>query len=106
MTQLEANLILHAPARLNIMVALAEVGENERISYPRLRDIVDLTPGNLTSHLRRLEDAGYVRTTKRIVKRAPLTEIQISRKGLRELDLYLDELRHFVNSISPLRGSD
>lgn len=99
MVELDVNEVLHAPVRLNIMAALSTIGEQDKVSYTRLRDILDLTPGNLTSHLRRLEAAGYVTQTKRFVKRVPVTEIKMTRKGRNEFETYVTALRTFVDTL-------
>jgi len=49
---------IHVPARLRIMVTLASLGEGDVLSFTRLQDLIGLTPGNLITHLRKLEDAG------------------------------------------------
>ena len=56
--------LIHAPARLRIVVTLAALREGDSLSFPRLQRMLDLTPGNLITHLRKLEDAGYVVTEK------------------------------------------
>ena len=50
--------MIHAPARLRIVATLAALPAGDEVSFTRLQDILDLTPGNLITHLRRLEDAG------------------------------------------------
>ena len=59
MIDLNIDEVLHAPVRLSVMAVLAEIGEQDRISYPRLQELIDVTSGNLTSHLRKFEAAGY-----------------------------------------------
>jgi Helix-turn-helix domain len=56
--------LIHAPARLRIVVTLAALREGDALSSPRLQRTLDLTPGNLITHLRKLEAAGYVVTEK------------------------------------------
>ena len=51
--------VIHAPARLRIAATLAALPDADTLSFTRLQDILDLTPGNLITHLRKLEDAGY-----------------------------------------------
>lgn len=99
MIDLNIDEILHAPVRLSIMAVLAEIGEQDRISYPRLQELLDITSGNLTSHLRKLEAAGYIAQTKKFVKRTPVTEIRLTRRGRLELEAYVEQLRAFVAKI-------
>ena len=56
--------VIHAPARLRIAVTLAALPDGDNLSFTTLQDLIGLTPGNLITHLRKLEDAGYVTTAK------------------------------------------
>ena len=56
--------VIHAPVRLRLMVTLATLPEGDNLSFTRLQELIGLTPGNLITHLRKLEDAGYVQTNK------------------------------------------
>ena len=60
----ELDPVIHAPARLRIAVTLAALNEGDNLSFTRLQELIGLTPGNLITHLRKLEDAGYVTTHK------------------------------------------
>lgn len=57
---MELDPVIHAPARLRVMVTLAALPEGTTLSFARLQSLLDLTAGNLITHLRRLEEAGYV----------------------------------------------
>jgi DNA-binding transcriptional ArsR family regulator len=56
--------VIHAAVRLRIVATLAALPDTDALSFGRLQDILDLTPGNLITHLRKLEDAGYVDADK------------------------------------------
>jgi DNA-binding transcriptional ArsR family regulator len=56
--------VIHVPARLRIVVTLAALPDGDDLSFTRLQDLIELTPGNLITHLRKLQDAGYVRTER------------------------------------------
>ena len=56
--------VIHAPVRLRLMVVLTELQPGATISFSRLQELLGLTPGNLITHLRKLDDAGYVHTRK------------------------------------------
>lgn len=73
--------VIHAPARLRIVVALAQLDRGDSIAFPRLRKELDMTAGNLSTHLRKLEDAGYVGVTKTHEKRTPVTYLALSDDG-------------------------
>ena len=54
--------VIHAPARLRIVATLAALPAGASLSFTRLQEMLDLTPGNLITHLRKLEDAGYLKS--------------------------------------------
>ncbi|NOZ77940.1 MAG: transcriptional regulator [Acidobacteria bacterium] len=81
--------LIHAPVRLEIMSALAV---NEQAEFTFLRKVTGTTDGNLATHLRRLEEAGYVEVEKRFVKRRPQTLYRLTETGRAAFDHYLDEL--------------
>ena len=56
--------LIHVEARLRIVVTLATLGDGDTLSFTRLQDMIGLTPGNLITHLRKLEDAGYLVSEK------------------------------------------
>lgn len=80
--------VIHAPARLRIMVSLAALADGDRLSFPRLQQLLGLTAGNLVTHLRRLEEAGYVATTKSGVDGAGRTSVSLTNAGRAALDRY------------------
>src|SRR5690606_8865911 len=69
----------HAQARLRITSALATLGRDGKISFPRLQELLGMTAGNLSTHLRRLEDAGYVTVEKTHERRTPVTYVALSK---------------------------
>ena len=88
--------LIHAPARLRIMVTLAALNDGDTLSFTRLQDMLDLTPGNLITHLRRLEDASYLRTKKTGNGTASLTSVTLTRRGRTALDAYTAALRDLI----------
>jgi DNA-binding MarR family transcriptional regulator len=80
--------LIHVPARLRILVTLAALNDGDTLSFTRLQDMLDLTPGNLITHLRKLEDGGYVRTEKTTNGVASLTSVALTRPGRVALDAY------------------
>jgi DNA-binding transcriptional ArsR family regulator len=56
--------LIHVPARLQIVATLAALPDGDALSFTRLQEIIGLTPGNLITHLRKLEEAGYLTTEK------------------------------------------
>ncbi|GAB3616463.1 transcriptional regulator [Okibacterium endophyticum] len=93
--------VIHAQARLRITAALATLDpKGESISFPRLQELLDMTAGNLSTHLRKLEDAEYVTVTKTHQGRTPVTYLQLSKKGRRAFEDYMDSLRALLGETS------
>ena len=86
--------VIHAPARLRLMVTLAALQEGDDLSFTRLQDMLGLTPGNLITHLRKLEDAGYAR----MVKTAEGTSVSPTRHGRAALQRYTVTLRRLLDT--------
>lgn len=63
------------------MTALNTIGESDSITFPKLRDILGMTGGNLSVHLRKLEDAGYITQEKTLRGRATTTYVGITPQG-------------------------
>jgi DNA-binding MarR family transcriptional regulator len=88
--------LIHAPARLRVMVTLAALGQDDTLSFTRLQEMLDLTAGNLITHLRRLEDAGYLRTEKSGNGSASLTSVMLTHRGRAALEAYKATLRDLI----------
>jgi DNA-binding MarR family transcriptional regulator len=91
--------LIHAPARLRIMVTLAALNDGDTLSFTRLKDMLDLTPGNLITHLRKLEDAEYLRTVKTGNGTASLTSVTMTRRGRAALEAYTAALRDLIAGV-------
>jgi DNA-binding HxlR family transcriptional regulator len=89
--------LIHSRLRLAIMTVLANV---ERAEFTFLRDQVKATDGNLGSHLRRLEEAGYVEARKRFVARKPATDYRLTAAGRRAFKAYLAQLAAMIGEPS------
>ena len=70
--------IIHGRIRLGVVAYLSAV---EHALFSELRDKVGATDGNLSAHLRKLEDAGYVRVQKSFVGRKPQTRLSLTADG-------------------------
>ena len=82
----ELDPVIHAPARLRVMVTLATLRDGDDLSFIRLQELLGLTPGNLITHLRKLEDAGYVTTVKSGSGVTSRTSVSLSHQGRDALD--------------------
>jgi DNA-binding MarR family transcriptional regulator len=80
--------VIHAPARLRVVSTLAALPAAEEITFPKLQKLLDMTAGNLSTHLRKLEDAGYVRVDKAHSGRKPVTYIALTTAGRRAFEDY------------------
>ncbi len=89
----ELDPVIHAQARLRVVAALSTLREGDRLAFPRLQEILGMTAGNLSVHLRKLEDAGYVDVTKTFSGRTPTTLVCLSRRGRLAFDEYTAAVR-------------
>jgi DNA-binding MarR family transcriptional regulator len=91
--------VIHAPARLRIVATLAALPDGDTLAFTRLQDILELTPGNLITHLRKLEEAGYLTTETTGNGRASRTQIELTHDGRAALDTYTDALRGLLGRL-------
>jgi DNA-binding MarR family transcriptional regulator len=91
--------VIHAPARLRIVATLAALPAGASLSFTRLQDMLELTPGNLITHLRKLEDAGYLSSETNGNGRASRTSIALTPTGRRALDTYTAALRDLITGL-------
>ncbi len=73
--------LIHQPVRLQIMAILVAQDEEAQMGFTTLRDTLDLSDGNLGTHIRKLEDANYVHLNKTFVARKPQTFIKATPLG-------------------------
>jgi DNA-binding MarR family transcriptional regulator len=95
----ELDPLIHAPARLRIVVTLAALRDGDSLSFPRLQRMLDLTPGNLITHLRKLEDAGYLVTEKSDTRPSAGTSVALTPTGRQALADYSAALRGILDSV-------
>jgi DNA-binding MarR family transcriptional regulator len=87
--------LIHERIRLGLMSALAV---NRTLSFSDLKDLLQTTDGNLSVHARKLEDAGYIACTKSFEGRFPRTEYQLTAKGRKALERYLDHMEALIHA--------
>ena len=83
---------IHQPTRLRIMTLLVSVPEPDRLAYGFIQQTLELTGGNLTIHLRKLEAAGLLVITKEFEGAKPRTWIQATTTGRQAFTTYLSNL--------------
>ena len=93
----ELDPLIHQPTRLRIMAALVSLKDGTRVDFTFLRDLLELTDGNLSIHLQRLEEAGHLTVEKTFVKRRPKTWIWATRQGREAFAAYVDALEQIIH---------
>ena len=81
--------IIHGRLRLGVMTYLVQ---NDVADFNELKSALAATQGNLSVHLRKLEEAGYVTIEKSFLDRKPLTRVRISKSGRRAFARYVEAM--------------
>lgn len=87
--------VIHGRVRLGIMAYLASAAEAD---FVVLKNKLQTTDGNLSVHLRKLEEAGYVGVEKTYAGRKPLTRVSLTEQGRTAFLEYLDAIGRLVNA--------
>ena len=90
---LQLDRVIHEKGRLAIMSMLAASPE---LSFTELRDALNMTDGNLTSHVRTLQESGYVAVAKSFQDNRPLTTCALTVKGRKAFAEYISLLEQIV----------
>src|ERR1035441_4590709 len=90
---LQLNRVIHEKRRLAIMSALAAAPE---LAFTELRDLLDMTDGNLTTHIRTLQQEGFVSVAKSYQNNRPLTSCALTAAGRKAFAQYIDLLDRIV----------
>jgi DNA-binding MarR family transcriptional regulator len=90
--------VIHERGRLAIMSMLAASAE---LSFTELRDMLEMTDGNLTTHMRMLQEAGYVAIAKSYRNRRPLTTVSLTAAGRQAFANYVALLEQIVQQAKP-----
>lgn len=95
---LQLDRVIHEKGRLAIMSMLAASPE---LSFTELRDTLSMTDGNLTTHIRALQEAGYVAMAKSFQNRRPLTTCSLTVAGRKAFANYVNLLEQIVQDNRP-----
>jgi DNA-binding MarR family transcriptional regulator len=95
---LQLNRVIHEKGRLAIMSMLAASPE---LSFIELRDALAMTDGNLTTHIRALQQEGYVAVAKSFQNRRPLTTCSLTTSGRKAFAEYINLLERIVQQNRP-----
>jgi DNA-binding MarR family transcriptional regulator len=85
--------VIHGRIRLGIMAYLAHA---EAADFTELKTALETTQGNLSIHLRKLEDAGYITIDKSFLGRKPLTRARLTKAGRKAFGTYLAAMAKLV----------
>ena len=88
---------IHQSTRLRIMTMLVSVPEADRLAYGFIQKTLGLTGGNLTTHLRKLEEADYLSVTKEFLDSKPRTWVEATPTGRRAFAEYLSNLERALS---------
>jgi DNA-binding MarR family transcriptional regulator len=87
--------VIHGRMRLGIIAYLAS---RDVADFNELKAVLDATQGNLSVHLRKLEDAGYIAIEKSFLGRKPLTRARLTVTGRRAFADYLEAMRRLIDT--------
>ena len=99
-TFLKLDRVIHEKGRLTIMSLLAASPE---LSFTEMRDTLSMTDGNLTSHVRTLQEAGYVSVSKSYQGNRPLTTCSLTTAGKKAFTSYINLLEQIVQQSRPAK---
>ena len=97
---LQLDRVIHEKGRMAIMSLLAASPE---LSFTDLRDSLSMTDGNVTSHIRTLQESGYVAVSKSFQKNRPLTTCSLTPAGRKAFNSYIGLLADIVRQTRPAK---
>ena len=90
---LKLDRVIHEKGRMAIMSLLAA---NPELSFTEMKQTLGMTDGNLSVHLRTLQEAGYINISKTFQERKPLTTCSLTASGRKAFASYIDLLEQIV----------
>ena len=97
---LQLDRVIHEKGRLAIMSMLAASPE---LSFTEIRDSLNMTDGNVTTHIRTLQEAGYVSVAKSYQNKRPLTTVSLTTAGRKAFTDYVNLLEQIVQQTRKLK---
>lgn len=94
--------LIHEPVRLKAMLTLLTEGE---VSFSQLLNATGTTEGNLSRHMQKLEEAGYVEVRKFFEGKRPKTTYKLTEKGKKALKEYLETIERIIKSVKEGGGA-
>lgn len=98
---IEVDPVIHQPTRLRIMAALVGLEDGAQVEFGFLLELLGLSDGNLSTHLRKLEEAGFIATAKGFVSRMPRTWIKVTGEGRKAFAGYVAALEGILGTTVP-----
>jgi len=95
---LQLNRVIHEKGRLAIMSALAATPE---LSFTEMKNALEMTDGNLTTHIRILQEEGFVSVAKSYQNNRSLTTCSLTKAGRKAFTDYIDLLEQIVRQSKP-----
>jgi len=95
---LQLDRVIHEKGRLALMSMLAASPE---LSFTEMRDTLKMTDGNLTTHIRTLQEAGYVSITKSFQNNRTLTTCSLTAAGKKAFTSYINLLEEIIQQTKP-----
>ena len=89
------NKAFESRVRLGIMSVLMV---NERVDFNTLKELLNLSDGNLASHIKALEEVRYITVNKQFIGRKPNTTYSVSRDGKKAFNAHLKELENLIKA--------
>lgn len=93
----QLNKVFDSRVRIGIMSALAV---NEQLNFNDLKDLMDVTDGNLASHLKTLEENNYIKVQKGFIGRKTNTTYSITKAGEKAFRAHLDALEEIIKKLN------
>lgn len=90
------NKVFDSRVRLGIMSTLMV---NDEINFNDLKQLIDVTDGNLASHMKSLEDSNYVKVNKGFIGRKTNTTYAVTKVGQKAFQQHLDALEEMIKTI-------
>ena len=95
---LQLDRVIHEKGRLALMSMLAASPE---LSFTEMRDALGMTDGNITTHIRTLQESGYISVSKSYQKNRPLTTCSLTPSGRKAFSDYVSLLEQIVQQNRP-----
>jgi DNA-binding MarR family transcriptional regulator len=95
---LQLDRVIHEKGRLAIMSMLAA---SPMLSFTEMRDALNMTDGNLTTHIRTLQETGFVSVTKSFQNNRPLTTCSLTAAGKKAFTSYINLLEQIIRQNKP-----